>query len=86
MDPTQTILVHLKLDKENFEYFHCKHKIVVGIKFKLIFHDKSNVYNQFSLFWHENAYSKYYQEIKTIFMNIHKEGHQLQMHLYITNT
>lgn len=40
MDPTQTILVHLKLDKENFEYFHCKHKIVVGVNmlnlFKLI--------------------------------------------------
>ena len=31
MDPTQTILVHLKLDSENFEYFYCKHKIVVGI-------------------------------------------------------
>ena len=43
----------------------------------------SNAYDQFSLFWHENAYSKYYQEIKTIFMNIQKEGHQLQMHLYM---
>jgi proliferating cell nuclear antigen len=31
MDPTQTILVHLKLEKENFEYYHCKHKIFIGI-------------------------------------------------------
>jgi proliferating cell nuclear antigen len=40
MDPTQTILVHLKLEKNNFEYYHCKHKIVIGINmsnfFKLI--------------------------------------------------
>lgn len=40
MDPTQTILVHLKLDKENFEYYNCKHKIVIGVNmsnfFKLI--------------------------------------------------
>ena len=42
-----------------------------------VMHISRNVYDQFSLFWHENAYSKYYQEIKTIFMNIHKEGHQL---------
>ena len=31
MDPTQTILVHLKLEKENFEYYHCKHKIFIGV-------------------------------------------------------
>lgn len=40
MDPTETILVHLKLDKENFEYFYCSHKIHIGINmlnfFKLI--------------------------------------------------
>jgi len=31
MDPTQTILVHLKLEKDSFEYYHCKHKIVIGV-------------------------------------------------------
>lgn len=41
MDPTtQTILVHLKLDAEKFEYYKCVHKIVIGINlpnfFKLI--------------------------------------------------
>lgn len=40
MDPTQTILVHLKLEKENFEYYQCKHKIFIGVNmlnfFKLI--------------------------------------------------
>ena len=40
MDPTETILVHLKLDKENFEYFHCEYKIHIGVNmlnfFKLI--------------------------------------------------
>jgi len=40
MDPTQTILVHLKLEKENFEYYYCKHKISIGVNihnfFKLI--------------------------------------------------
>ena len=40
MDPTQTILVHLKLEKENFEYFYCKHKTFIGVNmlnfFKLI--------------------------------------------------
>jgi proliferating cell nuclear antigen len=40
MDPTQTILVHLKLEKENFEYYYCKHKIFIGVNmlnlFKLV--------------------------------------------------
>ena len=40
MDPTQTILVHLKLEKDNFEYYHCEHKIFIGINmlnfFKLV--------------------------------------------------
>jgi len=40
MDPTQTILVHLKLEKDNFESYFCKHKICIGINmlnfFKLI--------------------------------------------------
>jgi proliferating cell nuclear antigen len=40
MDPTQTILVHLKLEKDNFESYYCKHKIFIGVNmlnfFKLI--------------------------------------------------
>jgi proliferating cell nuclear antigen len=40
LDPSNTILVHLKLERENFEYFYCKHKIFVGINvlnlFKLL--------------------------------------------------
>ena len=39
MDPTQTILVHLKLES-NFEHYFCKHKIFIGVNmlnfFKLI--------------------------------------------------
>ena len=31
LDPSNTILVHLKLERENFEYFYCKHKMFVGI-------------------------------------------------------
>ena len=27
MDSTQTILVHLKLESSNFEYYYCKNKI-----------------------------------------------------------
>ena len=40
MDPTQTILVHLKLEKDNYESYFCKHKIFIGVNmlnfFKLI--------------------------------------------------
>jgi proliferating cell nuclear antigen len=40
MDPTQTILVHLKLEKDNFESYYCKNKIFIGVNmlnfFKLI--------------------------------------------------
>ena len=40
MDPTQKILVHLKLEKDNFESYFCKHKIFIGVNmlnfFKLI--------------------------------------------------
>jgi len=40
MDSTHTILIHMKLDAKNFEWFHCKNKIVTGINmlnfFKLI--------------------------------------------------
>ena len=31
LDPSNTILVHLKLDKENFESFYCKDRIFIGI-------------------------------------------------------
>jgi proliferating cell nuclear antigen len=40
MDPSQTVLVHLKLDASNFEIFECKERMVLGISmlnlFKLI--------------------------------------------------
>jgi proliferating cell nuclear antigen len=40
MDPSQTVLVHLKLDASNFEIFECKERIVIGVSmlnlFKLI--------------------------------------------------
>ncbi len=40
MDSTHTILIHMKLDAENFEFFHCKRKTITGINmlnlFKLI--------------------------------------------------
>ena len=38
--PTQTILVHLRLNNKNFEYYYCKDKIVIGLNlpnfFKII--------------------------------------------------
>jgi proliferating cell nuclear antigen len=40
MDSTQTILVHLKLEATNFEYYYCKNKIFIGLNminlFKII--------------------------------------------------
>ena len=40
LDPSNTILVHLKLEKENFEYFHCTKRMFIGINvlnlFKLL--------------------------------------------------
>ncbi len=37
MDSTQTILVHLKLDAANFEYYYCKNKTVVGVNMGNLF-------------------------------------------------
>lgn len=40
MDPTHTTLVHMNLNNENFEQFHCTHKQIIGVNmvnfFKLI--------------------------------------------------
>ena len=40
MDSTRTILIHMKLEGVNFEFFHCPDKVVVGVNmlnfFKLI--------------------------------------------------
>ena len=40
MDSTHTVLIHLKLLSENFEFFHCSKKITIGVNmlnlFKLI--------------------------------------------------
>ena len=40
MDPSHTVLVHLKLDASNFEYYECLNKKILGINmlnlFKLI--------------------------------------------------
>jgi proliferating cell nuclear antigen len=40
MDPSQTVLVHLKLDAANFEIFECNEKMILGVSmlnlFKLI--------------------------------------------------
>lgn len=37
MDSTQTILVHLKLDATNFEYYYCKNKTIVGVNMPNLF-------------------------------------------------
>jgi proliferating cell nuclear antigen len=37
MDSTQTILVHLKLESSNFEYYYCKNKIFVGVNMNNLF-------------------------------------------------
>lgn len=40
MDPSQTVLVHLKLNADKFEYFHCPKRLIIGVSmlnlFKLI--------------------------------------------------
>jgi len=40
MDSTHSILIHMKLDAENFEFFHCPKKMLIGVNmlnfFKLI--------------------------------------------------
>ena len=40
MDSTHTILIHMKLESDNFEFFHCPKKITIGVNmlnfFKLI--------------------------------------------------
>ena len=40
MDSSHTVLVHLKLTADNFEYYHCPNKKILGINminfFKLI--------------------------------------------------
>ena len=40
MDSTHSILIHMKLEADNFEYFHCPNKMVIGVNmlnfFKLI--------------------------------------------------
>ena len=40
MDSTHSILIHMKLDSENFEFFHCPERVTVGVNmlnlFKLI--------------------------------------------------
>ena len=40
MDSTHSILIHMKLDANSFEFFHCPNKVVVGVNmlnfFKLI--------------------------------------------------
>lgn len=40
MDPSQTVLIHLKLEASNFEIFECKERMIIGVSmlnlFKLI--------------------------------------------------
>ena len=40
MDSTHTILIHMKLEADNFEFFHCDKKVIIGVNmlnfFKLI--------------------------------------------------
>ena len=40
MDSTHSVLIHLKLEAENFEYYQCSNKIIIGLNmlnlFKLI--------------------------------------------------
>jgi proliferating cell nuclear antigen len=31
IDPSQTIILHMKLDAEKFEYFHCPERTVIGV-------------------------------------------------------
>ena len=37
MDSTQTILVHLKLEAANFEYYYCKNKQTIGVNIVNLF-------------------------------------------------
>ena len=37
MDPSQTVLVHLRLNSNNFEYYHCPKKIIIGLSMLNLF-------------------------------------------------
>jgi proliferating cell nuclear antigen len=67
MDPTQTILVHLKLEKENFEYYHCKHKIVIGV-------NMSNFFKLIRTLTNNDALTLYIEEGNTNFLGIRIEN------------
>ena len=67
MDPTQTILVHLKLEKNNFEYYHCKHKIVIGI-------NMSNFFKLIRTLTNNDALTLYIEEGNVNFLGIRIEN------------
>jgi proliferating cell nuclear antigen len=50
MDPrTQTILVHLKLEHDKFEYYYCKEKIIIGINLPNFFKAVKTITNNDTL-------------------------------------
>ena len=61
MDSTHSILIHMKLDSENFEFFHCPKKVIIGVNmlnfFKLIKTMGNN--ETLTLFIEENNTNKY---------------------------
>jgi proliferating cell nuclear antigen len=60
MDTSHIVLVHLKLDAANFEYYHCPNKIVIGI----------NMLNMHKLIKTINS-----NDTLTIFMDSHDMNH-----------
>tara|TARA_B110000977_G_scaffold192449_1_gene265952 strand:+ start:765 stop:1553 length:789 start_codon:yes stop_codon:yes gene_type:complete len=51
MDATQTVLVHLKLDSDNFEEYYCSKSSVIGINMQNLFKLLKTMTNNDTLFW-----------------------------------
>ena len=75
MDPSHTILVHLKLDHTSFEEYYCQEKTVVGVSmlnfFKLI-KTMTNKNNCFSTPTSPNALTKRPEPFRRLLISLQK--------------
>lgn len=51
MDASQTVLVHLKLDADNFEEYYCAGKVLIGINMQNLFKLLKTMTNNDTLIW-----------------------------------
>ena len=51
MDASQTVLVHLKLEADNFEEYYCKHQVIIGVNMQNLFKLLKTMTNNDTLVW-----------------------------------